>query len=306
MRVDSWIADNSITLVLALSIASAALLIAGLVLLVAWLRAKRVRTASKEDQVDAELDRIDLELSLAEQTGRLRIIRELHEVAVHDVSMIISQADGARYASQADPGAAVRSLAVIAEGARGTLGDLRRVMTLVRESEADVAPQPRLKSMRDLFKVMREAGLVVTFEEVGEKFELKHGAELAIYRILQEALSNALRHGGDGTEIKVTFSWTDDSLRVVVDDDGIRSAARRAGLDPNEVAQARGYDLEDDLQALTGVVSGAGISEMRDRTELFGGVFTANAVPGVGFTVSAIFPALKYHNGIHSVNLEAR
>lgn len=306
MRVDSWIADNSITLVLALSIASAALLIAGLVLLVAWLRAKRVRTASKEDQVDAELDRIDLELSLAEQTGRLRIIRELHEVAVHDVSMIISQADGARYASQADPGAAVRSLAVIAENARGTLGDLRRVMTLVRESEADVAPQPRLKSMRDLFKVMREAGLVVTFEEVGEKFELKHGAELAIYRILQEALSNALRHGGDGTEVKVTFSWTDDSLRVVVDDDGIRSAARRAGLDPNEVAQARGYDLEDDLQALTGVVSGAGISEMRDRTELFGGVFTAHAVPGVGFTVSAIFPALKYHNGIHSVNLEAR
>lgn len=306
MRVDSWIADNSITLVLALSIASAALLIAGLVLLVAWLRAKRVRTASKEDQVDAELDRIDLELSLAEQTGRLRIIRELHEVAVHDVSMIISQADGARYASQTDPGAAVRSLAVIAENARGTLGDLRRVMTLVRESEADVAPQPRLKSMRDLFKVMREAGLVVTFEEVGEKFELKHGAELAIYRILQEALSNALRHGGDGTEVKVTFSWTDDSLRVVVDDDGIRSAARRAGLDPNEVAQARGYDLEDDLQALTGVVSGAGISEMRDRTELFGGVFTAHAVPGVGFTVSAIFPALKYHNGIHSVNLEAR
>jgi signal transduction histidine kinase len=233
------------------------------------------------------------------------MIRELHEVAVNDVSVIISQADGARYASQSDPTAAVRSVTLIAQAARNTLADLRRVMTLVREGEADVAPQPRLKSMRDLFKVMREAGLVVSFEEVGEKFELKQGAELAIYRILQESLSNSLKYGGEGTEVKVTFTWTDDSLHVTVDDDGIRSAARRAGLDPNQVAQQRGYDLADDLSALTGVVSGVGITEMRDRAAMFGGVFHANAVPGVGFSVSVVFPALKYHNGIHGVNLGA-
>jgi signal transduction histidine kinase len=301
--VDNWIAENSSLLLIALAATSAVLLVLSLVLLVAWLRSRRGRNGKHHASVDAELDRIDLELSLAEQTGRLRMIRELHEVAVHDVSVIISQADGARYASQADPTAAVRSVAVIAEAARSTLADLRRVMTLVREGEADVAPQPRLKSMRDLFKVMREAGLVVSFEEVGEKFDLGQGAELAIYRILQESLSNALKHGGEGTEVKVTFSWTDDSLHVTVDDDGVRSAARRAGLDPNEVAQQRGYDLADDLSALTGVVSGVGITEMRDRAAMFGGVLHANAVPGVGFSVSVVFPALKYHNGIHGVNL---
>lgn len=301
--MNDWVAENSDLLLIALAAASAVLLVLCLVLLIAWLRARRVRTGHHEDRVDAELDRIDLELSLAEQTGRLRIIRELHEVAVHDVSVIISQADGARYASQTDPSAAVRSVAVIADAARDTLADLRRVMTVVREGEADVAPQPGLKSMRDLFRVMREAGLVIAFEELGEKFELKQGAELAIYRILQESLSNALRHGGEGTEVKVTFTWTDDSLQVLIDDDGIRAAARRAGLDPNEVAQQRGYDLADDLSALTGVVSGTGITEMRERALLFGGVFQATTVPGVGFSVSVVFPALRYHNGIHGVNL---
>ena len=303
--MNTWIVENSMLLLIALTAVSVILLVLALILLIAWLRARRGNSGQTQDRVDAERDLIDLELSLAEQTGRLRIIRELHEVAVHDVSIIISQADGARYASQADPSAAVRSVVVIAEAARGTLADLRRVMTVVREGEADVAPQPRLRSARDLFKVMREAGLQITFEELGERFNLKQGAELAVYRILQESLSNALKYGGDGTEVKVAFTWTDDSLQVLVDDDGVRAAARRAGLDPNAVAQQRAYDVDDDLSALTGVVSGVGITEMRERTEIFGGVFKAYSVPGVGFSVAAIFPALKYHNAIHGVNLDA-
>ena len=300
-----WFDENASALVPLFAATTAILLIAGAVLLVAWLRARSARRRQYFDRLDAEHDRLDLELSLAEQTARLRIIRELHEVALHSVSSIISQADGARYSGEQDPSAAVRSAAVIADTARGTLADLRRVMSVVREGEADAAPQPRLKSARDLFKVMREAGLIVSYEETGERFDLNPGAELAVYRILQESLSNSLKHGGEGTEVKVSFTWTEEGLRVLVDDDGARARARRAGLDPNRLARERAYSIDDDLSALTEEITGVGITEMRARATLFGGVFNAYQVPGVGFSVAAVFPALRHHNGVHGVNLDS-
>jgi signal transduction histidine kinase len=164
-------------------------------------------------------------------------------------------------------------------------------------------PQPSLHSARDLFRVMRDAGLDVTFSEAGERFELRPGAELAVFRILQGSLENALTHGGTGTAVSVAFSWTDDGLQVSVDDDGIRSAARRAGLSPAEVDQATQYTIDDDLRALTERFEGAGLTEMRERAALFGGILNANTVPGVGFSVSAVFPALRFHNGVHGVDL---
>jgi len=301
--VNAWIQENSIVLVIALGVVAVLLLVTGLVLLVLWRVARRSQRAAEVERVELERDRIDLELSLAEQAGRLRIIRELHELAVHSVSVIISQADGARYAATKDPDVATRSAGAIAEAARATLADLRRVMTVVQAGEADAAPQPSLSSARELFKVMRDAGLGVEFQESGDRLDLKQGAELAVYRILQEALSNALAHGGEGTTARVTFKWTDQGLEVLVDDDGSRAEAVRNGLDPNVEAQQRAYSADDDLAALTQAPTGRGITEMRERTELFGGVFTAGTVPGVGFSVSAIFPALKYHNGVHGVKL---
>jgi signal transduction histidine kinase len=302
--VDTWIAENSMFLVIVLADVAGALLIVALLLLILWRLARRGRGREQGDRVDLERERIDLELSLAEQTGRLRIIRELHEVAVHDISIIISQADGAKYAAEADPTAAVRAASVIAEAARSTLADLRRVMTLVREGEAAVTTQPELKSARDLFRVMREAGLDIDFTETGTKFALKPGAELAIYRILQEALANSLKHGGEGTQVTVAFTWTDEGFQAKIDDDGARNEVRRSGGDPNEESRQRAYDIDEDLHALTDSVSGASMTEMRERTELFGGVFSAITLPGVGFSITASFPNLRYHNGIHGVNLE--
>lgn len=302
--MNAWLQDNSIVVTLALGIATAVLLILVIVLLILWRTARRAERAASAERVELERDRIDLELSLGEQNSRLRIIRELHELAVHSVSVIISQADGARYAATADPDVATRSASAIAEAARATLADLRRVMTVVRDGEADAAPQPSLSSARELFKVMRDAGLDVEFVEVGARLDLKQGAELAVYRILQEALSNALSHGGTGTSARVSFKWTGQGLEVLVDDDGFRAEAVRNGLDPNLEAQQRSYSQEDDLAALTQAPVGRGITEMRERTELFGGVFSAHMVPGVGFSVSAIFPALKYHNGVHGVKLD--
>jgi signal transduction histidine kinase len=247
-------------LALPVAVGAGALTLIGLVLLVLWLVALRGRRREAARRVELERERIDLQLSLAEQTGRLRIIRELHEVAVHSMSVMIGQADGIRFAAQSDPDVAVRGAGVLADTARATIADLRRVMSVVREGEASAGTQPRLKSLRELFKVMRDAGLVVVFEETGSRFDLAPGAELAIYRILQEALANSLRHGGEGTEAKVALTWTADGLQVRVDDDGERTRARRAGLDPNEVSQHRGYSIDDDLHALTDVVSGRGMT----------------------------------------------
>jgi signal transduction histidine kinase len=286
------------------SLIIAAILLAGaIIFLLLWLRTRRAYRSIDFDRSRAEHTRIELELSVAEQRGRLRIIRELHDVAVHSVSTIIAQADGARYAGSTDPSAAVRAASAIAETGRSTLADMRRVMALVRESEADAAPQPRLKSTRDLFKVMRDAGLRVEFEETGQPYDLKPGAELAVYRILQEALSNTLKYGGDGTEVRVLFTWTERGLQVRVDDNGFRNVAVRKGLDPNLVSQQATYTVDDDLRALTEEIIGPGIGEMRERTELFGGVFSATQVPGVGFSISAVFPSLRFHNGVHGVDL---
>lgn len=282
-----------------------ALVVVALVLLVLWRRARRAARRNEFDRTAADRERLDLELTLAEQTTRLRVVRELHELAVHSVSVIISNADGARYAASTDPAVAARSAAVIADTARHTLADLRRVMALSREGEAAAGPQPRLATVRDLFKVMRDAGLAVEFRETGERGDLKQGAELAIYRILQEALANALAHGGEGTEALVSFTWNDTGLEIVVADDGARAAARAEGLDPDEVARERVSSQDDDLAALTQAPSGRGITEMRERAELYGGMLTATVTPGVGFTITAIFPALPNHNGIEGVKLGA-
>ncbi len=301
-----WLEANAFVVAQVAVVSTAVLLVLALVFLLLWLASRRRLRRQSALRVHAERDAIDLELAVREHLGRLRIVRELGDLTVHSVSTIVAQADGARYASETDPAASGRAAATIGDTARKTLADIRRILTVVREGEADATPQPRLGSARDLFKVMRDAGLTIEFEEFGTPFRVQKGAELAVYRILQESTSNALKYGGEGTQVKVTFTWRDESLQVLVDDDGVRAAARREGLDPNEVSRDRAYSIDEDLNALTEVVTGPGISEMRERVELFGGVFNAYTVPGVGFSVSAVFPSLKYDNGVHGVNLDAR
>ncbi len=280
-------------------IASIVLAALTVLLLVLWLRSRR----NAVNQSAAEQQRIDLELSLAEQQGRLGIIRELQDGAVLSIARLITAAEAARYTAESDPSSAVRAATALTEDGRVALADMRRVLTIVREGESVAAPRPGLQSAQDLFRVMRDAGLVVGFDESGERFPLKPGAELAIFRILQSALANSLKHGGPGTEAKISFTWTQDGLQLQIDDDGIRAAARRTSSDDKEFAERTRYTIDDDLKALSESISGAGITQMRERAELFGGVFNAGTVPGVGFSVSAIFPSLRFHNGIHGVNL---
>ena len=273
------------------------------VLLALWLvtlfRARRVVF----DRTAAERMRIDLQLSLAEQQGRLGIIRELQDVAVLSLARLITSAEGARYTAESDPSSAVRVATALVDDGRVTLADMRRVLTIAREGESVAVTQPGLQSAGDLFRVMQAAGVDVVFTESGERFPLKPGAELAIFRILQNALANTLTHGGRGTEARVTFTWTQDGLQLLVADDGIRAAARRDSADAADFQSRTKYTIDDDLKALSANVSGAGITQMRERTEMFGGIFNAVTVPGIGFTVTAIFPSLRFHNGIHGVDL---
>jgi len=295
---------NARSLVLWLAIACGVLVLAVLLLLVLWLLSRRALRRLRDVREESEWTRIDRELELAEHAGRFRIIRELQDVAVQAVARIVAEAQGVRYSATTDPEAAARNAGVLETTARDALADMRRVQTIVRDGESAAMPQPRLHSARDLFRVMRDAGLEVTFAEHGDAFELRPGAELAVFRILQGSLENALEHGGVGTAVSVAFTWTAEGLQVSVDDDGIRSAARRAGLSPEQVDRATQYTIDDDLRALTERYEGAGLTGMRERAALFGGVLSANTVPGVGFSVSAVFPALRFHNGVHGVDLK--
>lgn len=297
----TWLIANAADVVLAVTTVGAVLLVVALVALVAWLRARHRNALAATDRAAADRLRLDAEVALAEQTNRLRIIRELHEVAAHSLSVVISQADGARYAAQRDPSAVGRSAAVIAETTRSILADLRRVMSLVGEGESSGVQGARLDAAHELLEVMREQGLEITVEEFGEPFALKPGAEIAIYRILQEALANALAYGGPGTETRVTLTWSGDGLQLRVEDDGIRAQARRDSTARDAPAPAT--TIDDDLAALTRTVDGRGIAEMRARAELYGGILSATSQPGVGFTLSVVFPSLRHHNGVHGVDL---
>ncbi|WP_241980328.1 MULTISPECIES: sensor histidine kinase [unclassified Cryobacterium] len=282
---------------------SAVLAVLTVAVVILWLLAVAQQRRSRFARSAAERVRIDLELSLAEQHGRLAIIRELQDIAVLSLARLITRAEGARYTAESDPSTAVRAATALVEDGRVALADLRRVLTIAREGEAIATSAPGLQSARSLFGVMRDAGLAVAFTESGDRFPLKPGAELAIYRILQSALANALKHGGPGTEARVSFTWTQDGLQLLIDDDGIRAAAKRESASPSDFAAKTAYTIDDDLKALSESVSGAGITQMRERAQLFGGIFNAGTVPGVGFSVSAVFPSLRFHNGVHGVNL---
>jgi signal transduction histidine kinase len=282
---------------------SGVLAVLAMLFLVLWVlaqvRARRVRLARSE----ADRERIELEVALAEQHGRLSIIRELQDVAVLSLARLITRAEGARYAAESDPTTAVRAATGLVNDGRLALADLRRVLTIAREGESLRTPQPGLQSIESLVAVMRDAGLAVEVTETGDRFPLGPGAELAVYRILQTSLGNALTHGGTGTRARVSVTWTTDGLQLLVDDDGIRASARRETTNALEFAARTAYTIDDDLRALSENNTGAGVSEMRNRAELFGGVFNAGTVPGVGFSVSAVFPSLRFHNGVHGVDL---
>lgn len=212
------------------------------------------------------------ERELAAADERNRIAREMHDIVAHSLQVIITQADGGRYAAAANPAAAVDALGTIADTGRGALAEMRRLLGVLRGPEAaEFRPQPGLMDLPDLLDTMRLTGLDVDAVVTGTpRRPLPAGAELAAYRVAQEALTNAARHGGPDVRARVELTWSPSGLAIEVRDDGRGAAASPA---------TRG--------------SGQGLRGLRERVDLFGGTVEAGPVVGGGFRVRATLPYVE-------------
>lgn len=239
----------------------AVLLASGFAFLLAWVTGALVRTAHRA-AANAAAQRAAEEATVAEQE-RVRIARDMHDVVAHSLAVVIAQADGARYAAAQDPAAATQALATISSTARAALGDVRLLLTQLRHSQAD-GPQPTLADVETLYAQVRAAGvdLQVSVEPPPDG-EPPAAVQLALYRILQEALTNALRHGADRRAV-VRFAWHPDQVELTVGNRRVIGAAPPSS-------------------------AGHGLIGMRERAQLVGGTLSAQP-EGDGFVVRASLP----------------
>ncbi|GAB7190532.1 hypothetical protein NUM3379_12380 [Kineococcus sp. NUM-3379] len=208
------------------------------------------------------------EARLAATSERQRIAREMHDVVAHSLSVIIAQADGGRYAGRADPAAAVDALETIASTGRQALTDMRSLLGVLRqEPGSERLPQPDTTQIPELVESVRRSGLPVDLEVEGTARELPPGPGLAAYRIVQESLTNVLKHAGPACRAAVFVRWEEHCLRLAVLDDGRGAAA---------TAEGKG--------------SGQGLTGMRERAQLHGGRVLAGPRQGGGFEVHAELP----------------
>ena len=231
----------------------------------------RTRLAAElhEAAVRAEEDR-EARAARAVVDERRRIAREMHDVVAHSVSVMVVQAGGARRILERDPERAVEAARLIERTGRGALLEMRRLLGVLGSSgePAAMAPQPRIEEIDGLVARAAQAGLPVKLRVEGERRPLPAGAEAAVYRVVQEALTNALTHAG-AAPTDVVLQWEADALEVVVADRG----ARRASSAPSP-----------------GGAGGHGILGMRERVRVYGGSLSALPQPGGGFVVRARIP----------------
>lgn len=261
-----WVADN----VTVFAVWSAVAL-GGALLLRAWLEARN-RAAASDDATLAERSKRTV---LEERTT---IARELHDVVAHHMSVIAIQAEAAPYRVKSIPPELAASFGTIRENAVAALGELRRVLGVIRVSDfedydAPEAPQPTLAALDALLANVREAGLPVEKVVTGARRELPQGVELSAFRVIQEALSNALRHSpGADTRVELAYVLGGLGLRVV---NGPAVADEASGT----------------ASVPAGSGSGHGITGMRERVAVLDGEMTAGPTADGGYEVVVFLPA---------------
>jgi len=261
------------------------------------LMTRLVHVGTETDRLVYEEKQLQLSIELAEQSKRFEIARDINEAVVQKLSSVITNAEGGIYSAKANPEAGVRALEKVLESARGAHTELRRLFDMINRGTSVSTKPPTLQDLESLAISMRETGVDVSIVHFGQRFELDQSAELAIYRIIFEALKNVRQHNPKGTRAAVEISWLENGLQVMIKDNGVE-IVRRATLGPNGLPLP--YEAKDDLDTLLEKVTGPGLTAMRERAESFGGSLEVKRAVGIGFTVSAMFPA----SGI-GVNLDS-
>jgi signal transduction histidine kinase len=226
---------------------------------------RRYRRELQERAASAEREREQL-ARIAVHEERASIARELHDIVAHSVSVMLLGVRGARDVLRTAPGAADDTLARVERSGEQSMAELRRILALLRQPEqtAESRPQPSLAELDELVASYRAAGLPVRLELIGEPTPLPSGVELSVYRIVQEALTNTLKHC-DPTNVAVTLAFRDGRLELEVVDDG----------GPTTLAAP---------------TTGQGLIGMRERVALLGGKLDTGQRQGGGFRVAAQLP----------------
>lgn len=209
------------------------------------------------------------DVALAAQDERARIAREMHDVVAHGLSVIVVQADGARYAAAQDPDVAVTTLGTIAGTGRSSLAEMRRLLGLLRTEDSGVRPQPRLDDVPHLVEEAVAAGTRVEAELPATWPAVSEGVGLAAYRVVQEALTNVRKHAGPQATVRLRVTVEAAAVRLHVADDG-----RGAAGDPVTSPDGTGH----------------GLVGMRERVGVHGGELRAGPATGGGWVVDARIP----------------
>jgi signal transduction histidine kinase len=224
----------------------------------------RAATAAERRAELLALER-DLRAREAAVEERARIARELHDVIAHTVSVMVVQAGAAEQVLEGENMAAREALRAIRESGKGALVELRRLLGLLRDDEPEeLAPQPSLRDVDELVAQVEAAGLPVSLERRGTARVLPPGLDQAAYRIVQEALTNAIKHA-NAQRVEIGIDWQTDAVCLTVVDDGGGAGSGTSN-------------------------GGHGLIGMRERAQLYGGRLEAGPHDGGGFAVSATLP----------------
>ncbi|HEY8472925.1 MAG TPA: sensor histidine kinase [Natronosporangium sp.] len=227
-------------------------------------RARRDRIAMLEERARRHAE----EQAAAATRERERIARELHDILAHSMSLVVVQAEAGPVAVRSDPDKAEEVFETISTTAREALTQLRRTLGVLRSDEPAREPQPDLDALPALLERVRRAGLAASLEEVGERRPVPPALATTAYRIVQESLTNTVKHAG-ASQAWVRLDWRDDALRLEVRDDGRGPANGKRD----------------------GTGGGHGLVGMRERVAAAGGELTSGAGPdGTGYRVTATLP----------------
>ncbi|MEU4079616.1 two-component sensor histidine kinase [Streptomyces venezuelae] len=230
-------------------------------------RSRRDHTAALVDRARRlEVER-DQEIRLAAAAERTRIAREMHDIIGHNLSVITGLADGGRYAAARSPERAAQALDAIGTTSREALAELRRLLGVLRADEPEAArdPQPTLADLDTLITGVRKAGLPVRLDrpDTPTAQPLPPGAQLTVYRVVQEALTNTLKHAGEGATATVLLTYTPRDVRAEITNTGGQATAAPPGQ---------------------------GITGMRERAALYDGTLESGPLPTGGWRVGLRLP----------------